>query len=186
MVDPRMRSRVLQKGYQELNRLRGDLIDFDAHFPPAPERYTFKFRLKSVMAVHGDRPVFSAQHHVHVVEFIAPPTFPESVTPADIRFTTAPIFHPNVFSDGRICIAAYVPSESLGRFVLRIAGMIKFEPAFINENSAANGAAVPWYRANLRSFPVDKRPLPSLDTDTFILGQPQKKFELGPKARSRG
>src|ERR1022692_374996 len=181
-----MRSRVLHAGYQELNRLRGDLIDFDAHFPPAPERYVFRFRLKSVMAVHGDRPVFSDPRHVHVVEFIAPPTFPESVTAADIRFTTAPIFHPNVHSDGRICIAGYVPSESLGRFVLRVARMIKFEPAFINENNAANRAAVPWYCANLRSFPVDKRPLPSLDTDTFVLGQREKTFELGQKSRSTG
>ncbi len=183
MVDPRMRSRVLQTGYQELNRLRGDLIDFDAYFPPAPERYVFRFRLKSVMAVQDNQPVFSAPGHVHVIEFIAPTTFPESVTRTDIRFTSVPIFHPNVYSDGQICIAGYVPFESLGRFILRIARMIKFEPAFINADSAANGAAVPWYRANMRSFPVDKRPLPSLDTDTFVLGQPQKTFVLGRKTR---
>src|ERR1035437_8870801 len=163
MVDPRVRRRVLQEGYQELCRLRGSLFDFEAFTPSTPERFIFKFRLKSVMTLRGGAPVYSGPNHIHTVEFAPPSAYPEIVTANDIHFTSVSIFHPNVYTDGRICIGDYVPSESLGRFVLRIARMIKFEPAFINENSAANRGAVPWYSANIRSFPVDRTALPSLD-----------------------
>jgi hypothetical protein len=172
---------VLHEGYQELCRLRGTLFDFDAYTPPTPERFILKFRLRSVMGVRGRAPVYSSPNQVHTVEFVAPSSYPEVVTPSDIRFTSAPIFHPNVYTDGRICIGDYVSSESLGRFVLRIARMIKFEPAFINEHSAANGSAVPWYSANLRSFPVDRAVLPTLDR--FLAGQVKKAFVPGPIVR---
>jgi hypothetical protein len=178
VVHPEARRRVLQEGLQELSRIRGDIIDFKAYSPPAPDRLVLRFSLRSVMGVRGGRPIYSASGRSHVVEFVVPGSYPEIVTPNDIRFTTDPIFHPNVFADGRICIGSYVSTESLGRFVLRIARMIRFEPAFINENSAANRDAVPWYLANLHSFPVDRRPLPSLDR--LILGQTKRQVTLGP------
>lgn len=177
MVDPRVRKVVLQEGYKELIRIRGDMVDFDAFTPPVPERFVFRFRIKSVMGVDGNSPRYSSPNHVHVVEFIAPSYYPERVSPSDIRFTSPPIFHPNVYTDGRICIGDYVPTESLGRFILRIARMIKFEPAFINSGSAANSSAVSWYNANVARFPVDRTPLPNLDR--FIPGTIAKTFVPG-------
>jgi len=180
-VDPRVRSRVLQQGHEELRRLQGPIFDFEAFGSPVPDRFRFKFTLKSVLRVNGDRPVYTNAGHIHILEFKAPASYPESITNDDIRFVTTPIFHPNVFRDGRICVGGFVPSESLGRFALRMGRMIKFDRAYINENSAANSDAATWYKRHLSEFPVDPVALPSLDR--FISGARQKTFIPGSVKR---
>jgi hypothetical protein len=177
VVDPRVRRRVLEEGLVELGRLRGPAFEFEAFSPPVPDRFLFKFRLRSVMALRFGQPVYSAPGHVHVLEFIASPYYPDSISNDDIRFVTAPVFHPNVFSSGKVCVGGFVPSESLGRFALRIGRMIKFEPAYINEHSAANSDAAAWYVRNLSSFPVDSTVLPSVDK--FVAGPIRRTFIPG-------
>lgn len=176
MVDPRLRRRLLDQAPIELRRLRGDIFDYEVHGSPA-ERFILKFNLRSVMAVSGSRPTYSPAAHWHLVEFVPPASYPESVSKDFVRFLSQPIFHPNVYRDGHICIANYVSTESIAQFALRLARMIKFDPAFINPASAANSDAVPWYVANLASFPIDRRPLPSLDG--VVLGP--RGVTLGPR-----
>ncbi len=67
---------------------------------------------------------------------------------------TTPIFHPNVFQSGKICLGTkWLPSLGLDLLVRRIVQIITFEPEVLNERSPANGVAVEWYRTALRAHP---------------------------------
>jgi len=158
--------------------LRGDVIDFDAISPPTPDRYILKYRLKSLMEVRGNSPVYSSPGFVHKLELRLPDYYPEYLTNQDIRFLTPPIFHTNVFSDGRICIRNYRPAESLAYFLMRIARMIQFDPAIVGEDSPANGEALSWYRAHKHMMPIDATRLPEVD-GAFVPGRVTKAFRSG-------
>lgn len=72
----------------------------------------------------------------------------------------SPVFHPNVFPSGVVCQGQqWLPSEGMDLFVLRIARLLTFDPAFVNPASPANRIAADWYlklRARSpRSFPSD-------------------------------
>jgi len=71
-----------------------------------------------------------------------------------------PIFHPNVFASGLVCLGAkWLPSEGMDLFVRRIARLLAFDPLLLNLRSAANGAALHWYglvsRQHPDAFPTD-------------------------------
>lgn len=67
---------------------------------------------------------------------------------------TTPIFHPNVFQSGKICLGTkWLPTQGLDLLVKRIIQIITFEPDVLNERSPANGAAVEWYRSAVRANP---------------------------------
>lgn len=178
MLDPVARKRRLEQDYRDLLLLRGPVIDFEAFDPPAPERYILKYKLKSIMAAIGNNAKYSPPGFVHKINLVLTNRYPEVLTRDEVGFISDPIFHPNVYEKGPICIADYTSGEALARFVLRIARMIQFVPGYINEGSAANPAAVPFFVANKKYFPVDRTPLPELDR--FIPGPVQKTFVPGP------
>ena len=183
MIDPRSRRRRLVNDYQDMLRIRGSVISFEAFSPPAPEQYTIDFRLRSVMSLRAGQPVYSAPGHTHRIKLDLTNRYPAVLTNENVHFLTPPIFHPNVFYDpaaaGRVCIGGFRPSESLARFVLRLAKMIQFDPAYINEDSPANVDAKSWYVHNRRLFPVDRSRLP--DPDHLDLSHPvPKRLVLGP------
>jgi ubiquitin-protein ligase len=163
MIDPRARRRRLVNDYQDMLRIRGSVISFEAFNPPAPERYVIDFRLRSIMSLRGGQPVYSPQGHSHRIQLELPSRYPAVLTNESVQFLTAPIFHPNIFTSGKVCIGGFRPSESLARFILRLAKMIQFDPAYINEDSPANVDAKNWYVHNRRLFPVDRSKLPDPD-----------------------
>lgn len=70
------------------------------------------------------------------------------------------IFHPNVFSSGKICLGTkWIATEGLDLLIKRIIQIITFDPVILNEKSPANGEALAWYRraivASPNSFPTD-------------------------------
>lgn len=74
---------------------------------------------------------------------------------------TTPIYHPNVYSSGRVCLGAkWLPTQGLDLLVKRIIQIITFENNILNEASPANRDALIWYRsaskANPGAFPTDK------------------------------
>jgi len=74
---------------------------------------------------------------------------------------TTPIYHPNVYSGGKICFGTkWLPTESLDLFVKRIIKILTFDPTILNESSPANRSALEWYRTarsrNPSSFPTDR------------------------------
>lgn len=78
-----------------------------------------------------------------------------------------PIFHPNVYSSGRICLGLkWLPSFGLDLLVRRVAQIITFDPAVLNVQSPANGGAATWYRQSLRTHPH------AFPTDSLDLSAP--------------
>lgn len=81
-----------------------------------------------------------------------------------------PVFHPNVFPSGVVCQGQqWLPSEGMDLFVLRIARLLAFDPAFTNPASPANRVAADWY-LKLRSrapqsFPSDRVDLAAASPD---------------------
>jgi ubiquitin-protein ligase len=162
-------------------RIQGDLISIEAISPPAPEVYNVGFKLRSVMSLNGSQPVYSAPQHVHRIKLDLKNHYPATLAKTDVHFITPQIFHPNVYHDGDVCIGGFRPSETLARFVLRLAKMIQFDPAYINEDSPANSEASSWYRRNRRLFPVDRSLLPDPDRPEIVIAGTPKTFVLGPK-----
>ncbi len=92
------------------------------------------------------------------VEINLPARFP--FQPPSARITT-PILHPNVFSNGAMCLGTkWLPTEGLDLLVRRIVAIVTFDPRVVNPASPANPAAASWYqeavRRNPRAFPTDR------------------------------
>jgi hypothetical protein len=72
-----------------------------------------------------------------------------------------PIWHPNVFPAGVICLGTrWLPAEGLDLFVQRLARLLTFDSLLVNVRSPANGVAANWYARTLRqrpdAFPSDQ------------------------------
>lgn len=72
-----------------------------------------------------------------------------------------PIWHPNVFPAGVICLGTkWIASEGLDLFVQRLARLLTFDSLLVNALSPANRAAADWYARRLRerpdAFPSDR------------------------------
>jgi hypothetical protein len=88
-----------------------------------------------------------------------------------VATVTSPIFHPNVFASGLVCLGAkWLPSEGMDLFVHRLARLITFDPLLLNIQSPANGEAMQWYTRTARehpsAFPTDRVDI--------AIGQPAK------------
>jgi hypothetical protein len=163
VVDPRQRRRCIAAGVTELTRLKCPLFDFTYESSAHGDRFFLRYQLRSIMQLRLDAPVWSRPGHWHILQFEPSAAFPANISNQDIRFSSEPIFHPNVFTDGRVCIRNHVPSESLGRFALRMAELIRFNPIFIGEDSPANLEARDWYIRHRNVAPTDTCTLPTLD-----------------------
>lgn len=72
-----------------------------------------------------------------------------------------PIWHPNVFPAGVICLGTkWIASEGLDLFVQRLARLLTFDSLLVNTHSPANRVAADWYARALRqrpdAFPSDR------------------------------
>jgi ubiquitin-protein ligase len=160
VIDPIARAGRLRTDLEGMERLRGPVIDFDTDGSSPPERYKVRFRLQSLLGVNGDDPIYTTPGHVHEIEIRLSAGYPKYLSNDDVTFVTTPIFHPHVFTDGRVCIGGYRPSESLDHFVLRMARFIQWQPDYMNINSPANSAAMSFFNAHRTLFPVDRTALP--------------------------
>jgi hypothetical protein len=71
-----------------------------------------------------------------------------------------PVFHPNVYPSGLVCLGAkWLPSEGMDLFVRRVVRLLAFDPLLVNVHSFANSAALHWYldarHRHPRDFPTD-------------------------------
>jgi hypothetical protein len=72
-----------------------------------------------------------------------------------------PIWHPNVFPAGVICLGTrWIASEGLDLFVQRLARLLTFDSLLVNIHSPANRVAADWYVRTCRerpdAFPSDR------------------------------
>lgn len=73
---------------------------------------------------------------------------------APSAFISTPVFHPNVFASGQVCLGnQWVPTQGLDLLVEKIIRIITFDPTMLNAASPANGSALGWYSKAVRSYP---------------------------------
>jgi len=67
---------------------------------------------------------------------------------------TTPIFHPNVFSSGRVCLGTkWIPTQGLDLLVEKLVQIVTYDVNILNADSPANSNALSWYRKAVREFP---------------------------------
>jgi hypothetical protein len=135
--------------WQEMRNIRCRTIDWEVSDEP-PSVYVVTYRLHSFV----DAATVRQEHHV---SFTPGPDYPDTA-PDVFILDRPPIFHPNVFPDGRICInpAAWSRDEGLGFVVLRVAKMLLYVPGVTNPSSAANPEAAAWYLYHRDLFPLQR------------------------------
>lgn len=148
MAGTAFRFERLQGDLEEMRRIKCPMLDWRADGQP-PERYVVEYQLQSFVGPGPSR-------DLHQVLFELGPEYPDRA-PSVSMLDKPPVFHPNIFPDGRICIAptAWTPEEGLGFLVIRVARMLLFASDVTNPSSAANPAAATWYVTNPQRFPLD-------------------------------
>lgn len=133
----------------EMQNVRCSFIDWQTEGEPVcAYLVTYQFRSLVSETVWRD---------VHHVRFELGPMYPLRA-PTVVMLDKPPVFHPNVFSNGKICIspASWNPTEGLGSVVIRVAKMLLYFDTVTNPASAANSTAAGWYRAHQSSLPFDR------------------------------
>lgn len=97
---------------------------------------------------------------------------------------TTPVYHPNVYSSGKICFGTkWLPTQGLDLLVRRIIQIITFDEVILNEKSPANSQALNWYKnaiiINPEAFPTDtliikKQPVKKMSWNNASDGADQK------------
>jgi predicted Zn finger-like uncharacterized protein len=71
-----------------------------------------------------------------------------------IASISTPVFHPNVYSSGKICLGTkWLPTEGLDLLVKRIIQIITYDPSILNAGSPANRVALSWYQSAKPKYP---------------------------------
>jgi len=95
---------------------------------------------------------YPVQRESRVTIHIAlPERYPFQAPVATVR---TPIYHPNVFPSGVICLGTrWLAAEGLDLFVQRLLRLVTFDPLLVNTASPANREAAAWYERALRQHP---------------------------------
>jgi hypothetical protein len=87
---------------------------------------------------------------------------------------SAPVYHPNVFPDGRICLGTtWSWEEGLGFLVVRVARMLLYHADVTNPLHPANGEAAGWYTRHRSRLPLGGR-VAFPDPLTRVAGEPRR------------
>jgi ubiquitin-protein ligase len=134
---------------EEMRRIRCSYIEWESVGQP-PARYVVTYRLRSFISAASTR-------DVHRVQFELGSTYPAQA-PAVQILDSPPVFHPNVFATGGVCIGpmSWTVEEGLGFLVIRVARMLLYFDDVTNPSHPANTAAAVWYNANRKLFPLDR------------------------------
>jgi hypothetical protein len=146
-----VRRERLRGDLAEMARIRAPHLDWRAEGGDPPTAYVVTYHLPSFVTAGFDR------RDRHRVRFELGPAYP--LEPPHARVLDAPpVFHPNVFPDGRICTGAWSPVEGLAFVVIRVARMLVYDPRLTNPDHPACSEAAEWYRANPGRFPAVREP----------------------------
>lgn len=112
-----------------------------------PTRFIFEFRLKGITGLDGNgKPIFAEKH---TVEMIVHDDYPMSMP--FVQFYT-PIFHPNVWNGGKVCLGWFEIPYQLSDVCVHLAKMIDYQ--IYNSDSPADRKAADWAKTNSSLFPL--------------------------------
>lgn len=121
-----------------------------------PTSYRLALRVPSVERVSGTDSVVLRESHSFAVRL--PPDYPFAAPL--VQFDT-PILHLHVYESGKLCLGKGGGlDESLADLVCRLARVLQYDLAFIDERSVANGSARTSYLALKRA---GRLPLGTID-----------------------
>lgn len=162
MMSDSPRVRRLRSDYRALEKLRAESSILEFAFPAGtggapPELYFIRLLGRGLFRMPGSSEVFFREQHEVSIRLGAgyPRMMPE------ISWKT-PIFHPNVSSNGIVCLGGYgtywVPSLSLDELCIMLWDVVRY--ANFDVDSPYNREAAFWAKNQpAGAFPVDKRPL---------------------------
>jgi len=152
VADPRLvRLETDAEGLRRLARESGGAIAIEAAEGVPPRRYVLTIRCPGVAELVGDKPRIASEHQVEVALGVRYP-----LEPPVARFLT-PIFHPHVFTDGRVCLGHRTGlAERLEDLVVRLGRLIQYDPEMIDENSPANRAALAFLKSRGTALPFGR------------------------------
>jgi hypothetical protein len=139
----------LSGDHAEMSNIRCRWIDWVGNAAMPPERYVVTYRLPSYVDA-----AFTKRDE-HRVQFVLPAPYP-TVPPAVRMLDQPPVYHPNIYADGRICTGLWHPEEGLAFMVIRVARMLLYQPAVTNPSSAASREAAQWYAMHPERFPLSR------------------------------
>jgi ubiquitin-protein ligase len=115
--DRRLRNdyRLIQEYLQHSSHIALDAVDGDP-----PDYYQVCFDTCGIVRLENGEPVYGRKHRV---EIILPPEYPRN-GPL-LRYLT-PIFHPNFYPDGDICVSAWIPGRPLIEVIKQLDHMIAY------------------------------------------------------------
>ena len=151
MLNPKIRAKRLRAEYDRVRALhdRGGLFAIQAAHGEPPDRYVFHYTCHGIAMVLGGVPIYSADHQVAVT---LTDTYP---TTAPLMEWLTPIFHPNIRSDGPVCIGSWYPAKTLDQLVLMLGEMIQYRN--YASHDPWNLEASLWAMSNKELFPLDNR-----------------------------
>ena len=156
------RHRRLSSDERSLQQLRANssILDYSVPgrtFGGPPEVYLVSFRGRGLSRPEGSLETLIREHHQVLIRVGAayPRQMPELIW-------KTPIFHPNISSNGIVCLGGYsthwVPSLRLDQLCEMLWDMIRYENYDVE--SPYNREAAQWARTQTaHTFPVDPRPL---------------------------
>jgi ubiquitin-protein ligase len=118
-----------------------------------PDYYRLQLsNCKGIESVIGESPKYRTEHIIVISNF--PLEYPDPGELPTVKMET-PIFHPNVFPDGRFCFKGNEFgkfNEPLDALVKRVVSMIQYEN--LRFGSPANSTANNWANRNRNLFPL--------------------------------
>ena len=159
-MSPRLRR--LRSDAEGLQRLRTESSILDYSVPGimhggSPEVYVIMFHGRGVWSSPDDDKVYVRELHEVLIKLGA--SYPRQMPELTWR---TPIFHPNISSNGSVCLGGYgtfwVPSLQLDELCTMLWDMIRYRN--FDTESPYNRAAAAWAKSeNGFNFPIDPRPL---------------------------
>lgn len=118
-----------------------------------PDYYRIKLsNCNGIESVNGSTPKYRTEHIILIGNF--PESYPDPGQLPIVKLET-PIFHPNVFSDGKFCFKGSdltTVSQPLDALVKRVISMIQYQN--LRFGVPANGTARDWANSNQHLFPL--------------------------------
>jgi len=105
------------------------------------------------------------------VDIVLPTRYPFVAPKVTIK---TPIFHPNVYTSGQVCLGeTWIASEGLDLLVRRLIRLITFDPLVSGGLPPANQMASGWYRRLAKQSPA------VFPTETVEFAQEKKQSRIG-------
>jgi len=134
-----LREFLSNRSHIQLDEIEGD----------PPDYCQLLFETCGIVKLDNNRPVYGFSHRI---ELVFPADYPRD---GPIINHLTPVFHPNFYPDGNVCVSTWIPGRTVMTLVQQIDDMIayrNFDKHFIR--NAPNPEAAQWVEENWGLIPI--------------------------------